>query len=148
MQINSDVRTYIYTLLDDFDHEIIRRREQSQSFCRRATARGHLNIFKWALEQEYNWDFDSYLYAAIQGRISIIKWILSNGWKWRSTYRHSTTRNVLMHPSVADGRVEILMWAQECGYQPDFNTYRWALMNDDKITAKYIKQILIKNMKM
>ncbi len=70
--------------------------------CFYASIYGHLDILKWARENNYHWDSLICTNAAFYGHFELLKWAHENGCRWNSDTCANAARN---------GYLEILKWA-------------------------------------
>ncbi len=71
--------------------------------CSNAALHGHLEVLKWARENNYSWDELTCEYAALNGHLDVLKWARKNGCRWSEETCISAARN---------GHLEILKWAR------------------------------------
>jgi hypothetical protein len=74
--------------------------------CRSAAKGGHLEVLKWARENECPWDWRTCAYAAEGGHLEMLKWARANGCPW--------DEYTCVHAALG-GHLEVLKWARENG---------------------------------
>lgn len=74
--------------------------------CAYAAASGHLDVLKWAREQNAPWKEVTCEYAASGGHLEVLQWARANGAPWcKYTYSRASE----------GGHLEVLKWARENG---------------------------------
>ena len=74
--------------------------------CTIAAEFGHLDIVKWARENEFLWDSYTCAVAARNGHFDVLRWAHENGCPWSET---------TCECAAASGHLQILQWAIDHG---------------------------------
>jgi hypothetical protein len=145
-----DVRKLIWRLLDPIDREMIKcahnrnRRPyismtkcaekgyinllklgitygySSHSICDIAARGGHLEVFKWALENGCHRNQWTCAEAALGGHLELLQWARANGCPWN----YSVCEN-----AAQGGHLNVLKWARANGGPWGSSTCTWAAKN-------------------
>ena len=119
------------------------RLSRKKDLCEDAARGGHLDVLKWARENDCPWDEDTCWRAAVGGHLGTLKWARANGCPWNKR---------TCSGAAYGGHLEVLKWARENGCPWDEGTctaaawrghleiLKWARENDcpwDEDTCSY-----------
>ena len=92
---------------------------------------GHLDVLKWARENDCKWDSWTCTYAAGNGHLDVLKWARENGCEWNS----DTCSNAGYH-----GHLHVLKWARENGCAWNSWTCAYAAQNGHLHVLKWARE--------
>ncbi len=99
--------------------------------CSNAAFNGHFEFLKWARENGCNWTTNTCSYAARNGHLEILKWARENGCNWNVETCFYAARQ---------GHLEILKWARENGCDWDKKTCILAACNGHLDILKWARE--------
>ncbi|CAM9976944.1 unnamed protein product, partial [Scytosiphon promiscuus] len=80
--------------------------------------RGHLDVLRWARENGFPWDDNTWYLAAFGGYLALLHWVVQNGCPWREATTKSAARG---------GNLDVLQWARTNGCPLDEQTcFLWS----------------------
>ena len=107
------------------------RLSRKKVLCEDAARGGHLDVLKWARENDCPWDEETCANAAGGGHLDVLKWARENGcpWdKWTCAF------------AAEGGNLEILKWARENGCPWDEWTCAGAAEGDHLEVLKWARE--------
>ena len=96
--------------------------------CRNAAMYGHLDLLKWAHENGCPWEDDTVTFAAWNGHIHILQWLAENGCPW-DDYAYMA--------AATNGQTDVLEWLRDNGYTRDIDICKDAAMNGELDILKW-----------
>jgi hypothetical protein len=66
--------------------------------CECAAERGHLEVLKWARENDCPWGTSTCAYAAGHGHLEVLKWARENGCPWGESTRRLAAEKGYVEP--------------------------------------------------
>jgi hypothetical protein len=99
--------------------------------CMRAAEGGHLEVLKWARENGCPWGVETCAWAAQGGHLEVLKWLRENDCPWDEC--------TCVHAAEC-GHMEILKWARENGCPWDWETCAYAAKGGQLVTLKWARE--------